>query len=195
MKVLIHGFYGAGNAGDDAILHVIINQLQSINKNVEVTVVIRSKQLKPYYGTANVNYILGLNFEEITKVLKESSLLIVGGGGLFQDYNESHPENLFHNQEGALNYYLAPIILAKMLNVKTMLYGVGIGPLSQEDSLKTMKWIADIVDAITVRDQDSFQILNSLGITKHVLSADPALQLRADCSNKDDIIPKDKRLV
>lgn len=179
MKVLIHGFYGAGNAGDDAILHSIIRTLKQVDHQIEIVVIAWSKNIKAYYGDEKIDYIYGLNFKRITQALKESALLIVGGGGLFQDYNTFAPENLFSDQKGALNYYSAPIILAKMLNVKTMLYAVGIGPLASEESKRAMKWIGEIADEITVRDTTSFQLLTSLGITKHQLSADPAIILPA----------------
>ncbi|AST90631.1 polysaccharide pyruvyl transferase family protein [Sutcliffiella cohnii] len=182
MKVLIHGFYGAGNAGDDAILHSIINTLKDLDKEVEVTVTTRSNNISAYYDQENTTSILGSDIKGITSKLKDCNLLIVGGGGLFQDYNSFSPENIFINQQGALNYYSYPIILAKMLNVKTMLYAVGIGPLYQEDSKQTMRWIAEIADNITVRDTYSYELLRKLGVTKHVLAADPAIKLPSKLS-------------
>ncbi|MGY3718625.1 polysaccharide pyruvyl transferase family protein [Sutcliffiella cohnii] len=182
MKILIHGFYGAGNAGDDAILHSIINTLKDIYKEVEVTVTTRSNNIPAYYDQENTNSILGSDIKGITSILKDCNLLIVGGGGLFQDYNSFSPENIFINQHGALNYYSYPIILAKMLNVKTMLYAVGVGPLSQLESKQTMRWISEIVDTITVRDTYSYELLRKLGVTKHVLAADPAIKLPSKLS-------------
>ncbi|MGP3610271.1 polysaccharide pyruvyl transferase family protein [Anoxybacillus sp. PDR2] len=179
MKVLIHGFYGAGNAGDDAILHSIIRTLKQVNHQIEIVVIAWSKNIKAYYGDEKIDYIYGLDFKRIAQALKESALLIVGGGGLFQDYNTFAPENLFIDQKGALNYYSAPIILAKMLNIKTMLYAVGVGPLASEESKRAMKWIGEMVDSITVRDAASAQLLTSLGISKQQLSADPVITLPA----------------
>ncbi|WP_078381393.1 polysaccharide pyruvyl transferase family protein [Sutcliffiella halmapala] len=179
MKVLIHGFYGAGNAGDDAILQSIIETLKEVDQHVEVAVSIRSATIPAYFGKEKISYVRGGDIPSITKVLKQCDLLIVGGGGLFQDYNSYLPENLFTNQKGAINYYSYPIILAKMLNIKVMLYALGIGPLRNPESKKAMKWVSEIVDTITVRDTESFDLLTSLGVTKHVLSADPVVNLTA----------------
>ncbi len=179
MRVLIHGFYGAGNAGDDAILHSIIDTLREINPTVKIAVTVFSNNIRPYYGDVPLRTISGSDFKSISNELKNCSLLIVGGGGLFQDYNTFKPENLFLNQKGALNYYTAPIILAKMLNVKCMLYGVGIGPLNSQEAKGAMKWVSQIVDGITVRDTYSSNFLTSLGISKHVLAADPAIKLQS----------------
>ena len=177
MKVFIHGFYGAGNAGDDAILHAIVDRLKQINANITVAVSIRSKNIKAYFGEESIEYVLGTDIAGVSKIIKESSLVIVGGGGLFQDYNSFEPENLFFRQKGAINYYSYPIIIAKMLNIKVMLYAVGIGPLKSSSSQTAMKWIADNVDEITVRDQQSYQLLQDLGVAHHTLSADPVITL------------------
>lgn len=177
MKVFIHGFYGAGNAGDDAILHAIVDRLKQINANITVAVSIRSKNIKAYFGEESIEYVLGTDIAGVSKIIKESSLVIVGGGGLFQDYNSFEPENLFFRQKGAINYYSYPIIIAKMLNIKVMLYAVGIGPLKSSSSQTAMKWIANNVDEITVRDQQSYQLLQDLGVAHHTLSADPVITL------------------
>lgn len=177
MKVFIHGFYGAGNAGDDAILHAIIDRLKQIYPSTKIAVSIRSKNIKAYFGEESIEYVLGTDIAGVSRIVKECSLVIVGGGGLFQDYNTFEPENLFLRQKGAINYYSYPIIIAKMLNIKVMLYAVGIGPLTSAASQTAMKWIADNVDEITVRDQQSYQLLQDLGVKHHVLSADPVINL------------------
>jgi polysaccharide pyruvyl transferase CsaB len=179
MKVFIHGFYGAGNAGDDAILHAIIDRLKQINPNIDIAVSIRSKNIQAYFGEESIDYVLGTDIASVSRIIKESSLVIVGGGGLFQDYNSFEPENLFLRQKGAINYYSYPIIVAKMLNIKVMLYAVGIGPLTSSESQTAMKWIADNVDEITVRDRQSYNLLQKLGVTHHVLSADPVIKLES----------------
>ncbi|WP_339149675.1 MULTISPECIES: polysaccharide pyruvyl transferase family protein [unclassified Sutcliffiella] len=179
MKVFIHGFYGAGNAGDDAILHSIIDRLKQINPNIDIAVSIRSKNIQAYFGEESIDYVLGTDIAGVSRIIKESSLVIVGGGGLFQDYNSFEPENLFLRQKGAINYYSYPIIVAKMLNIKVMLYAVGIGPLTSSQSQTAMKWIADNVDEITVRDQQSYNLLQKLGVTHQVLSADPVIKLES----------------
>lgn len=180
MKVAIHGFYGAGNAGDDAILHAMIQTLKSINQSMEIVVIVRSQKIKAYYGDDRIKTVSGFDHFSIFKELQECKLLLVGGGGLFQDYNEFKPYDLFKNQKGAINYYLVPILLAKMLDVKTMLYAVGIGPLQKEESRKTMAWIANIVDEFTVRDQHSIHLLRELGVKNSKLSADPAIGLQTE---------------
>lgn len=187
MKVMIHGFYGAGNAGDDAILHAMIDTIKQINRKAEIVVLVRSQKIPAYFGRYRIRTVPGFDYESIYDEIKTSHLLLVGGGGLFQDYNRFKPYEIFKNQNGAINYYLAPILLAKMLQVKTMLYAVGIGPLEKEDSRKTMKWIAELVDVVTVRDQHSWMLLRNLGINHVQLTADPAIALAMEKVSVQDV--------
>ncbi|MDX5475385.1 MAG: polysaccharide pyruvyl transferase family protein [Bacillaceae bacterium] len=190
---MIHGFYGASNAGDDAILHSIIRSIRKINSESEIIVTVWSMKIPAYYGLDNVNCIMGSDIKAVSDSLKSCSLLIVGGGGLLQDYNGYQPAKLFINQKDAINYYSFPIILAKLLDIKTMLYAVGVGPIYHEESKKALKWITDIVDKITVRDVKSYNLLKGLGIKKHILSSDPAINLPVKpYAFEEDRIPANK---
>lgn len=194
MKLFIHGFYGAGNAGDDAILEAIVETIKEINPKIQIVVSIRSKTIPAYYGKESMEYVLGTDIPSVTRQLETCSLLIVGGGGLFQDYNSFDPANLFSNQRGAINYYTYPIILAKMMAIRVMLYGIGVGPLDQPSSRKAMKWIGELADDITVRDMESYQLLKDVGVTKQVLTADPVTRLDSAYTQTADLIKQNKKL-
>ncbi|ART75837.1 hypothetical protein B4U37_07250 [Sutcliffiella horikoshii] len=194
MKIFIHGFYGAGNAGDDAILEAIIETIKEINGKIEIVVSIRSKNIPAYYGKESIQYVLGTDIPAVSKELETCSLLIVGGGGLFQDYNSFDPGNLFTNQRGAINYYTYPIILAKMMAIRVMFYGIGVGPLQQPISRTAMKWIGELADDITVRDMESYQLLKEVGVTKQVLTADPVTRLGSTFTNEAHSMNSNKKL-
>lgn len=46
-NIVIHGYYGAGNFGDDIILLSIIKSLRKIDPNVNITVLSRSVKAIP----------------------------------------------------------------------------------------------------------------------------------------------------
>lgn len=194
MKLFIHGFYGAGNAGDDAILEAMIETIKEINNTIKIVVSIRSKNIPAYYGKESIHYVLGSDIPSVSKELETCSLLLVGGGGLFQDYNSFDPANLFTNQRGAINYYTYPIILAKMMAKRVMFYGIGVGPLDQPSSRTAMKWIGELADDITVRDMESFQLLKEVGITKQQLTADPVTRLDSTYAPAAEAIKNNKLL-
>ncbi|WP_432694408.1 polysaccharide pyruvyl transferase family protein (plasmid) [Priestia aryabhattai] len=177
MRILIHGFYGANNAGDDGILHSIIEQLYTLENNPKIVVSVRSKARKAYYGKHNIHTILGTDLDGLYKEVGQSDLIIIGGGGLLQDYTGFNPVNLFKGGKGAINYYSVPLIFAKMLNKKTMFYAIGIGPFHTREAASASSWLVELADIVTVRDKQSIKILEDIGCTKAVLSADPAVNL------------------
>ncbi|MBJ6363048.1 polysaccharide pyruvyl transferase family protein [Paenibacillus sp. GCM10012307] len=183
MKYLIHGFYGAGNAGDDAILHALIDQLVGIEPDAEITVSVRSKSIGAYYGSHPVRTIFGFDLEELKQAVSRSDMVIIGGGGLFQDYNGFDTLSLFHTtaslrrQPGAIVYYSTPIFIAKTLGKRVVLYGLGIGPFSTLEGHRAAGWISGLADAVTVRDTGSWELLQSVGVKQTVLAADPVVSL------------------
>lgn len=161
MKIVISGFYGLGNTGDEAILESIIDNLRaSIHEPLDITVFSLSPQ-----ETAEKHQVKSIyrawrqgNKEKI-QALREANLLISGGGGLLQD---SYPTKFLF---GPLPYYLIIVLLAKMCGTKVMFFSQGIGPVTSRWGKFLMK-IANLADFITVRDQYSKDYLEKLKITK-----------------------------
>lgn len=167
--VIISGYYGYKNVGDDAVLNVIVNYLKTLCPGVSITIL--SKTPKDTKGIFHVESIHRFNFFGIYRQMRKSALLISGGGSLFQDITSTH----------SLLYYIMVIRLAFMRGLKVMIYANGIGPIhSLKNKLRT-KMVLDKVDAITLRDADSLEELKSLGIKqdKMVITADPAFALEA----------------
>lgn len=183
MHYFIHGFYGAGNAGDDAILHVLVEQLRTLAPAAEITVCVRSLTIPAYFGAGTIRVVSGFDLPAVKRAVAASDLVLVGGGGLFQDYNGFDGLNLFHTnaslrrQPGAIPYYSAPIFLAKTLGKPVLLYGLGIGPFASEEGRLAAGWIASLADAVTVRDRSSWELLHGAGAKHTVLAADPAVSM------------------
>ena len=161
MKIVISGFYGLGNTGDEAILESIIDNLRaSFDESLDITVFSLSPQ-----ATAEAHQVKSVyrawrhsNKEKI-KALKEADLLISGGGGLLQD---TYPTKFLF---GPLPYYLIVVLLAKMCGTKVMFFSQGIGPVTSRWG-KTLMKLANLADFITVRDQYSKDYLEKLKVTK-----------------------------
>ena len=101
--------------------------------------------------------------------MRQSSLLISGGGSLIQDVTSGK----------SLIYYLMLIQLATNLKLKTMLYGNGIGPVVNKKSYKRIANVLNKVDAITLREPKSAELLKEMGVdTKKVsITADSVFAL------------------
>jgi polysaccharide pyruvyl transferase CsaB len=102
-------------------------------------------------------------------VLRGADLFISGGGGLMQDVTGPF----------SVAYYGGLLRIAQLMNVPTMGFGQGVGPLRSPAN----RWLAKAAFArtrvMTVRDQASVDLLTAMRLPKDriVLTADPVLCL------------------
>lgn len=166
MKLVISGYYGFGNAGDEAMLAAILEAILGVFPRADITVISGSpEETKRKHG---VNAISRLAFWKIFKTLQNCDLLISGGGSLLQDVTSDR----------SLYYYLTLIKVAKMLNKPVMLYAQGIGPLQKESARKAVASVLNKVDLITVRDETSRKELEDIGVKVPVtVTADAVLSM------------------
>ena len=167
-NVLISGYYGSKNGGDEAMLAAILETLRGLDEEINFTVI----SLTPEYTKKrhNVDAVAWLNVWAIIKKIFSADLLISGGGSLLQNVTSRR----------SLYYYLGIIFLAKIFGKKVMLYAQGIGPIRGTLAHKLMNWIVNRVNLITVRDKGSLEELKRLKITKPKIfcTADPVLAIK-----------------
>lgn len=164
-RIVISGYYGFDNVGDELILYSLINQLKSIKGKTEIVVL--SAQPDKTTKEFEVWAINRWNFIKIFKEIGKADFLISGGGGLLQDKT-----GLF-----SIYYYLAIILLAKLLGKEIIIYSQGIGPLKNRFNRYLVKSTLHSINKISVRDYFSRDLLFSLGLPQTELSADPVFSL------------------
>lgn len=170
-KVVISGYYGFGNCGDEAMLFAIATQLRRRVPAVELVVL--SQQPAATARDFGVRAIDRRDFALIWRELGDADLLLSGGGSLFQDVTS--PQSVF--------YYAAIVFMAWLRGKKICLYGQGIGPLNHRISRLLVKKVVELADLVTVRDPGSLQELRSLGVKRPVhVTADPVLGLTIPAS-------------
>jgi polysaccharide pyruvyl transferase CsaB len=175
-KILISGYYGFDNAGDDAVLFGIISSLKKIDPTIEIAVL--SNQPEKTEQLFQVPAFNRWSFNHIFSQIRKADLVILGGGTLLQD--RTSPRSPL--------YYLGITLLAKMMGKPVFYYGQGFGPIVHSLSKRMIRLIVNRVNRITVRDQESGEELKAHGVTKapiHV-TADPALTIHPDEVNRDE---------
>lgn len=166
-EILISGYYGFKNSGDDALLKAIIADLKRHKESPNIVVLSANpKETMNYYRVKAINR---LNPLSVMRHMNKSDMLISGGGTLIQDRTSTK----------SLWYYLAVINAALRKKLKVMLYSNGIGPLEHKKNIRITKKILDKVNLITLRDNASYDTLRAIGIENKnvVVTADPALDL------------------
>jgi polysaccharide pyruvyl transferase CsaB len=165
--VVIFGYYGRGNLGDETNLSQLVALLKEANPRISITVI----SALPTETSQNlkVEAIGKFSIFKIYLAMKKAELLIGGGGSLFQDATSLR----------SLFYYCGLVFLAKYSKIKIFLYGQGIGPIRSKVGRIIANWSLSMVDLITVRDRLSIITLAELNIRKPEIhfTAEPLLLL------------------
>ena len=168
IDALISGYYGSNNHGDDVLLEAITTDLRKMHGDINISVISkRPKETKSVYG---VNAFHRFNFLRILRSLKQTNLLIMGGGSLIQDLTSTR----------SLTYYLFIMNSAVRARAKIMLYANGIGPLRREKNKHRAVAALEKVEKITLRDERSGSVLKELGLKNSniLVTADAAFRFK-----------------
>ncbi|MYL34261.1 polysaccharide pyruvyl transferase CsaB [Pontibacillus yanchengensis] len=161
MKLVISGFYGLGNTGDEAILDAMVDNLRTSLDEPDITVFSLSPEQTA--SKHNVNSIYRgwrHDFKKKVHALREADLVLSGGGGLLQD---TYPTRIIF---GPLPYYLLIVFLAKLCGTKVMFFSQGIGPVTTPYGKLLMRLFGNMADFITVRDEYSKKYLEQRHVTR-----------------------------
>ena len=142
-RLVISGYYGFGNAGDEAMLAAILEAILEVVPDADITVISGN----PGHTAANhgVKAIGRFDMFGILNAIGRCDLLISGGGSLLQDVTSKR----------SLYYYLSIITLATSFGKRVMLYAQGIGPLRRKRARQIVGQVLNKVTMITVRDERS----------------------------------------
>ncbi len=168
-KIMISGYYGFNNTGDEAILKSMVGAFKEKIPQIKITVLSHNPlQTSQAYQVKAINR---LHLIDIMRCLRDTNLFISGGGGLLQDST---------GKGWSILYYLGLILVAKIFKVPVMIYAQGIGPVNKQINKKLIKWILNKVDLITVRNNPSKELLENLGVVKPstYVNSDPVFLLK-----------------
>ena len=153
-KIVISGYYGFANAGDEAMLTSIVRALRGVQPEIDLTVI--SGNPAETSAKHKVKSIYRFNFFKIYNAVKNADMLLSGGGSLLQDVTSLR----------SLFYYLFIILMGKMAGRNTL-------------ARKLTRIICSKADLITVRDADSQTELLKMGLSGRniIVTADSVLAL------------------
>ena len=177
-KVLLFGYFGFGNIGDEAILEAEVLALRSHRPDIELAALIDNKEraaelgIKPYKRKS---------IWQVYQAVKEANLVISGGGGLFQD--STGPASIM--------YYGSILALACILNKPTFIFSQGFGPIKTDLGKMLASRLLPLTTKATFRDELSLQEFKSFAPgVEASLSADPAFLLPRNVEESEGILQK-----
>ncbi|WP_199247728.1 polysaccharide pyruvyl transferase CsaB [[Phormidium] sp. ETS-05] len=175
IKVVCCGYYGQGNAGDEALLASL---LQMLPKNCTPCIISGNpQQTQERYGVTAVGRTAA---PQVLQALHQADAFIWGGGSLIQDATSIRSPL----------YYAGLMGLAQQLGLKTIALAQGIGPLRRSLTRSVARRVFAGCTAVSVRDTGSAKLLADWNIPfimapdlVWALEAKPAPSLGASLGN------------
>ena len=93
-KILLIGYYGYGNYGDDLLLNSFLKILNELKFDGTIILPLENEIEFKSNHYFNIQVVPRFNFYELKKSIKSSDLIIYGGGNLFQ--SETSYRSLFY---------------------------------------------------------------------------------------------------
>ncbi len=165
-RAILCGYYGMGNAGDEALLVCL---LQALPPNIEPVVL--SKTPKATHDRYQVKTCDRWDLVAVMGEMGRSDYFIWGGGSLMQD-SSSRVSPL---------YYGGLMKLAQLFGLKTIAWAQGIGPLKHRSNRWLTRHVLNRCQLVTVRDTASYDLVQNWNIPV-TIAPDPVWAMKAEPS-------------
>lgn len=168
VRVVLSGYYGFDNVGDEAILYAIVHSLREYHQKIDI--IILSNKPEKTAETYRVKAVNRWSLKEVRAAIKSSDGLISGGGSLLQD----------ETGRKSIPYYAGVMKIAQQLKKPVFVYAQGMGPINSKVNQMIVKYVLNSVKLLTVRDQQSKQLLEKIGVSSPIqLVPDPVMAIDA----------------
>lgn len=177
-RIVISGYYGFDNSGDEAVLQSILLALeqQGQEQGIQIEPIVLSANPARTSELYGVRAVPRMKLGAVMAALRESHGLISGGGSLLQDATSPR----------TIPYYLLILKLAQWLGKPTFIYSQGIGPVHRRLFYGPIRRTVAKSAYISVRDEESAQLLGRMGVAHERIEIVPdpvmGLPLRADAA-------------
>nr|AUG32173.1 hypothetical protein PLO_166 [Paulinella longichromatophora] len=140
LNILICGYYGEGNLGDDAILRALLDTLP--REFLPIVTSYNQWYIQNYF---KVKTVARRSITKVVKSMLKSDILLLGGGSLLQDSTSLR----------SLLYYGTIITVARIQGKTIILWAQGLGPLERSSSHFFARQLLHAVTGISWRDAKS----------------------------------------
>ncbi len=178
MKIAISGYYGFGNAGDEAVLSATVDRLR--DRLPDVRPVVLSADPGATEDAHDVEAAPRWPLGPLLRAIRSCDLMLSGGGSLLQNATSTR----------SLAYYLLTLELAHRADVPCVIHAQGLGPIDGWLSRRLTARSLRQARAITLRDAASMTLASEVGVAEELLTltADPAFLLAPVSDTEVDAI-------
>ena len=186
MKYLISGYYGEKNAGDEAILAGILQEIGRRDQEASFTVLsFDPEDTKRRHGGGRELEAIPTSLRSSARIrtaMKTADLLISGGGSFLHEADFELHGRSFLLRKGKLRpipYFLSVVLMARAQGLPVMWYAQGLGPLHTRSSRRLIAGAASASQAVTWRESASARLAYEIGVRAPIQQVvpDPAYAL------------------
>ena len=175
MRLVVSGYFGYGNAGDEAVLAGMLESLRAEAGGIDVTVL--SGDPAHTVRTHGVPAIRRMDARAVIGALRASDGLVSGGGSLLQDRTSARP----------VAYYAGVMALARLARRPYVIYAQGLGPIERAVNRRLAAMALRGAAYVSLRDEASVALARELGVRRPIeVVPDPALALHPSGSGAGD---------
>lgn len=184
-NILLTGFFGAGNVGDEAVSLAVYEGVKEQLPGAKFSIVTRNPAYtRNFTGITGAKAVKGfypsqdfwLRMSSHIRSVKRSDLIVIGGGGILQDVHSWT----------TIPAFLIPACFGILYNRNIITVGIGVGPVKN-------RWLKDLIcftcnrmARVQVRDEKSKKVLIECGVEadKITVTADvvPSLDVKQHVS-------------
>jgi len=158
-KIFLIGYYGYGNYGDDLLLNSFFRILDELKFDGTIILPLENRLEFSNNHYFNIQIVSRFNLYELKKSIKDSDLIIFGGGNLFQ--SETSYRSLFYYS------YIANVSAKE--NKKILLLSQGFGSFKKNKGLNKLKKILNYPKLYGIlRDKTSYEFAKKYNNNIHL---------------------------
>ncbi len=162
-RVVLVGYYGARNLGDELILRSIVEGVRRRNPSIEFVIAARDAA-----ATREIHGLPAFDRSDAAaaqEVLRGASAVVLGGGGLWNDYafqESGGAAGLFRDGARSIAGYAKIPLLGALMDRPLHVFGMGVGPLTDREGAAVVRWVCDHAASVSVRDEASADVLRGI---------------------------------
>lgn len=161
--IVVSGYFGAGNRGDDVIVSTLLDAIEQVRGTRVVLASPLPHAAMAAYGRAAFDR---LNARECERWASIASMVILGPGGLWDDYSISSVGGFSGAVTGATRspaHLVQLPLLVRGYGGRFRGVGLGAGPLRDDASRAAVRLSLALADGVSVRDTESEELLTAIG--------------------------------
>ena len=160
MRLLVFGYYGGRNFGDEMMLLGLLNGLETAGQKPEIQIINPTGEV-PSHLQNRIHSAVPMKITQVIKALRKSDSFIICGGTMFHD---AYPDQRHKGYRLVLAKLAVLCLLAKFFGNKVGMVGVGIGPFKRPFTKKIMKIASSAMHFLALRDKASYDDAHKLGL-------------------------------